>query len=143
MSMTTRTAIGPHPVEFEGDTLRLRLVGPLTIADAELLRVEMQALRRSLGTCFLLADAAELAGIDAEARRYLARWSAREQSERITGAAVYGVSFAMRTIITLTVNAIRVIGRREVQIAFANDEAEARRWIAARRAAVTDPAPEP
>jgi hypothetical protein len=41
----------------------------------------------------------------------------------------------MRALITLTLNAIRVLSRTQIEATFVSDEATARAWIVAHRAA--------
>lgn len=52
----------------------------------------------------------------------------------LVGTAVYGNGFMMRSLITLALQAIRLLGQREALIHFFKDEAEAPRWVVAHRA---------
>ncbi len=133
--MTEPSAIGPHQVWRRGDLLEIRFAGPFTYEQVMQLRELMLAVRRDHPGCYMLADASGLTGITAEARRAMSDWSRSNPVERLSGAGVYGVNFAMRTLIMLTVSAVRFMTRREVSLHFAADEAEALAWIAERRAA--------
>lgn len=148
MSVITRplmvhdSAIGSHPVQQHGDVMKMQLRGPLTEADVAGMQSMVLAIRDEQGSCFLIADVHGLTGIDADARRMMAHWGRAFPEARAAGVAVYGVSFAMRTLITLTINAVRLLGYREVELVFLRDELEASRWIAEQRAALVA-TPEP
>ena len=86
------------------------------------------------GRCFLVADLSGMAGLDPVARRRIAEWS-RGEDDKVDAVAVHGCSFAMRTLITLTLNAIKLLGRQRSETVFVRDEAAALRWLDAQRAA--------
>ncbi len=96
-----------------------------------------------LGRCFLLADLSACSGIEAEARRYMAQWS-KDYTDQLSGTAVYGFNFAMRAIVTLSINAIRFLGTQQVDVVFKKDRADALRYCEDRRAELgvaSEPAP--
>jgi hypothetical protein len=133
--VVTLTEIGRHRASRTDDLIRVAFAGSLKREDLEALRrvtAEMLAERPS---CFLIADMAACTGIDASARKYMAEWS-REGGEQLSGTAVYGVTFAMRAIVTLALSAIRFLGNQQVDVVFVKDEAEAVQWVAARRDAL-------
>ena len=57
-------------------------------------------------------------------------------TERLSGTALYGCGFAVRALITLTLNAIQFFGRQQLDAVFVRDEADARSWTDAQRAAL-------
>ncbi len=120
----------------QGDLLRMRVTGPLTELDVEGLRALVQSTHREEGACFLIADVSGLTGIDARARRSMTEWGRLGAEHRVSGVAAHGVSFAARTVITLTVNAVKLMGYSEVEVRLTRDEADALRWISARRSAL-------
>ncbi len=85
------------------------------------------------GRCYALCDLSAMKGLTAAARRQAATWG-QGADERLTASAVYGCGFAVRTLITLTLNAIRLISRAPVDVGFVPDEPAGRAWIAAHRA---------
>jgi hypothetical protein len=130
------TAIGSHPVQQRGDLMKMQLRGPLTRDDIVGMREMVRKIRDERGHCFLIADATELDGIDADARRMMAEWGRQHPEDRASGVAVHGVDFVTRTLITLTVNAVRLMGYREVELEFTRDEPESLRWIDQQRSSL-------
>lgn len=120
--------------------MRMTFSGPLTRSDLEVMREMMAEVLASGATCFLIADMSGCTGIDPEARKYLADWS-RASGQHLSGTAVYGLSFAMRTMVSLTLSAIKFLGQRQVAVVFVKDEAEALEWLAARRRELNANAP--
>lgn len=64
-------------------------------------------------------------------RRFIADWNRRH---RIDGVASFGASLFMRTMVTLVLNAIRLIGWRRVPAVLTKTEAAARAWPLSLRA---------
>ena len=126
--------IGAHEAWRAGDMLGLRVRGALTPRDIDALQRAVSATLAAEGRCFLLADLTAMAGLDPVARRRIAEWS-RGEDDKVDAVAVHGCSFAMRTLITLTLNAIKLLGRQQTETVYLRDEAAARGWIDARRAA--------
>jgi aminoglycoside phosphotransferase family enzyme len=127
--------LGQHRLWHKGDVLGIHFGGHITLADCIELRGLIEQLGREVGYTFLLVDMHESASIAPEARKYMARWNRESTEELLAGTAMYGISFAMRAIVTLTLNAIKFLGKKErTQTVFVKDEAEARRWIDAERA---------
>jgi hypothetical protein len=126
-------ANGRHRLHQEGDLVQLGFAGALTLADVTALRSRVEEVIRCEGRCFVLADLAGLTGMAPDARRYLSEWG-RSPRRPIAGTALYGGNFATRVLTTLVLNAIQLMGRSPVDVVFKADEAEARRWLTARRA---------
>lgn len=122
--------IGAHALVQDGEVVSLTLRGPLLDAHVEQLRARVLEILH-VGRCFIVADMRGLTTIDPAARRAFGDWG-RTGDLHITGAAVFGSSFAMRVMSTLLLNAVRMLGRRELQVVFVRDEAEARAWVAER-----------
>lgn len=113
----------------------MTFIGPILRSDLEAMRSVMGEILSHGASCFLIADLQDCTGIDASARKYMAEWS-KDGGQQITGTAVYGVNFAMRTIVTLTLSAIKFLGHQQVEVVFVKDEADAQRYVAERRAAL-------
>lgn len=134
-AVTHAGSIGQHEVRRTGDLVALRIRGPLTIGDLRRLREVLVAVMAERGHCFLVADMREATAIDHDTRKYMADWS-RESTDWVAGAAIHGVSFAMRALLTLTLKAIKILGTQQVELVFVKDEPDALRWIDDRRRAL-------
>lgn len=115
--------------------MALRVRGPLTRSDLEHLREALVEVMAEAGRAFLIADLHEATGIDSAARGYMAQWS-KQNTDWVAGTAVYGVSFAMRTVLTLTLHAIKLLGTQQVELVILKGEADAIRWVDDRRRAL-------
>ncbi|MBL8971736.1 MAG: STAS/SEC14 domain-containing protein [Myxococcales bacterium] len=128
--------IGGHRVWREGDLVGMHFHGPLTRADFTAMRTLFAAVMAEHGYCYMISDMTHCTAFEPEARKFLGEWS-REGRDKVAGTAVYGVNFAMRALVTLVLNATKLISKgRPDDLAFVKDEAEARRWIARRRVEV-------
>lgn len=128
-------SIGQHELRLQGDLVSLYIHGPLTVADIQGLREVLVVVMAEVGHCFLIADMTDATAVDHEARKYMAEWS-RQNTDWVAGTAVFGVSFAMRALLSLTLKAIKILGTQQVEFVFVKDEAEATRWIDAKRLAL-------
>ena len=120
--------------------MKMRMRGALIAADVVGMREMVRAILDERGSCFVVADANGLTGIEADARRAMADWGRSHPDDRASGVVVYGVNFVTRTLITLTVNAVKLLGYREVELKFTRDEAESLDWVDEQR---TTPADQP
>jgi len=128
----TPTTLGRHRVVRSDDSLRVTFVGPMTRADIEVIRQIVGEILAENGRCFMSGDLRECTGIAPDTRHYIAEWSKTGEQEP-TRVYVYGLSFAMRTLITLTRSAIKLFGGRQDRVEIVADEAEALRRAAAVR----------
>lgn len=133
--MTIPGSIGRHELRRQGDLLMLDFHGPLTLPDLQGLRAALAEVNAETGRSFLVADLNEATTVDSEARKYMAEWS-RQRTDWVAGIAVHGIGFAMRTLLTLTLNAIKIVGAQQVEVVILRDEAEAIRWVDAKRLAL-------
>lgn len=133
--------IGQHRVRSDGDILAFHWKGPISRDDIATARKLLAATLAEFGTSFMVSNMTDCTVFEPGARKYLAEWS-REGTDKVTGTAIYGVNFAMRTLVTLALNAVKFIGNYDKgDTAFVKDEAEALRWIAGRRASFREVAP--
>lgn len=131
--MARPTASGRHEFWYEGDLLGVRFRGPITREAVEALRDAVNAVTAEHPRSFLIADLHECTGIDPEARKYMAVWS-NEPDRGLVGTAVFGTGFMLRTLVTLTIKAIKMLGQARTDLLFFKDEAEAREWVRSERA---------
>lgn len=136
MEPLERLQIGRHRYTRSGSLLRMWCLGTMGLDDLVAMRRVISQILGEGDGCYLLVDTRECTGIDAAARKYMADWS-KVGGDMVTGTAVYGASFAVRTIVTLTLSAIKFLGREQGVVVMVKDEAEGLRWISARRAAVS------
>ncbi len=124
--------IGVHDCRVVGDMIEIAARGEITEADVDAMQALVVEVRTREGQCYMLVDLAGMTGLNAAARRKVATWG-QSKATRLTASAVYGCSFAMRALITLTRNAIRVLSAMDIDMTFVSDEAKARAWLAAYR----------
>ncbi|HEY0136987.1 MAG TPA: hypothetical protein VGB85_23050 [Nannocystis sp.] len=130
-----QATIGRHRYQKAGDVVRLQWQGNISADDLKVMREVTTRMMQELGRAFTISDMSQVTGIDAGARKYMAEWGQQDGNGLITGTAVYGLSFATRAITTLALNAITLLGKKKVEVAFVKDEAEATRWVDEQRAA--------
>jgi hypothetical protein len=125
--LATLHRIGTHRLTVDGDWAELVCDGPLVLSDStEMHALLARMLADNAARGFLLADIDRLAGLGPDVRRQMSAWNAEH---RLTAAAVHGGSFAMRTILTLALKAIKFRDSNQLDVLFARDEPEARRWL--------------
>jgi hypothetical protein len=132
--MSTSFTVGRHECWQEEDLFGVRFHGPILGDDARGLLALLGKLLEERGRCLLLGDMRDMTGFDSSARREVAHWN---RDHKLTGVAVYGGSFAIRAVSMLALKAIKLLGRDPDEVVFVADEAEARRWLAARPAQAT------
>ncbi|HRI67180.1 MAG TPA: STAS/SEC14 domain-containing protein [Polyangium sp.] len=120
-------------VRIEENMVFIRVAGSMTLADFMALSEIYQQLRRERGRFFALFDATRMDGIDREARRALGN---KKQLTDILPAvtAIFGASFAVRTIGNMIDRARTGLGRTTTVRRFFDTEAQARAYIAQERA---------
>lgn len=128
---------GPHELYIEGDLVLSIVKGMVTLADVRQLLACMEEVISRYGYFMLLADNARFVGIDADARRHSALWTA---DKRILGMATYNASFTARTLLSLIMKGINLLNPNPLQFTFVKSEAEARAWLAEQRRRYLDQA---
>ncbi|MDC0667826.1 hypothetical protein [Nannocystis radixulma] len=124
------TTSGEYQLTREGDLAHLKLRGLFDLEVATAVHELLAQLHHELGRSYVLCDLTQFTGIPADARRQVGEWN---KTHKVSGGAIYGANFAMRTLATLVLQAVRLVGNK-VDIEFVPDEATARRWIEAHRA---------
>lgn len=107
------------------------LRGNFTLSDAQELTAKSNLAVVAGKSLFLLVDLREVKHVESAVRKHMSEW---HQNARVVGSAHFGGSMPLRIIAGLVHNAVRLISRRIIPLVFADTEAEARAWIAARRA---------
>ena len=127
------TTIGRHRYRRRGDVLGLDFVGHISESDLRELREVMNSVLTESDHFFMISDMSKCTGIDAAGRKYMGEWSKEQNGSNII-SVVHGVSFATRVIVMLAINAIKLLGKREVEMSFVKTEAEALAWVDEQRA---------
>lgn len=124
------TAVGQHLMEREKDLSSIRLRGNLSLEEAQVFHAMVERSLETYGRAYVLVDASEAGLISATTRRWIARWN---QEHLVSGVAIYGGSLVARTLLTLLLNAIMLMGRQNFPAVFVRTEADARAWLTAQR----------
>ena len=125
-------ALGPHRYRVVGRFFWLETRGAFTAEHADPFLTELLALQGSRPDVGLYVDAAKGLTVTPECRRIMAERSTKDALPLPT--AVVGGSLLVRTVFSLLVNAIRLLGKQDIPIGFFRDPAEAMAWLEAQAA---------
>ncbi|WP_437673510.1 hypothetical protein [Sorangium sp. So ce131] len=127
------TKIGEHTVRVgeDDDTLELILRGD--VAPEQVLRIFefIEPWCSGRRYVFVTGDVSQLGAMAAEARTLVSRNARRVP---IRGVVYYRSSFAARLLSTLVIRAYALVTRADIPLHFVDGKAEARVWLAKRRA---------
>ena len=126
-SMREQRDYGKHDLYIEDDIVISVPHGELTLAELHIYTDILAEVIARHGHCLMLADNKEVSGIEACARRYSAQWSV---GKPVVGIALYNAGLAARTVFTLVLKAMNMIGKQPIPFAFFKTEQEARDWLA-------------
>lgn len=133
------THLGGHRYQVVGDILLLELSGgELSMVDAEQLIQALEALQLRYDYYLLLADMSRGLGIPPTVRRRIASWSTSHRSKSAT--ACIGAGTAARALVTLALQALRLLGRGAHRVEFFSDIEAGRSWLIGQRDELTRPA---
>jgi hypothetical protein len=126
--------IGRHSALADGDTVTLRMRGKVALAELQACLRFIERCFEAHGLVFVLVDHSEVGETGPEVRRELAAWA---RTRRCSGIAVCGASLGLRVVSGLLVRGIaRIYDRPDLveRVAFVRTEAEARAFLAERKA---------
>ena len=129
--METWQPIGKHRIRIEGDLIFVRAQGEITGPEVIVLCEHMLKVQQQYGWVFEIVDAHSAGAMSVEARRQNAQWYRSHQLD--VEAVVFGSSFVTRTLFTLFINAVRLLGSSQARVHFVASEAEARALVERRR----------
>lgn len=130
------TSLGKHRYHVDGDILRLELCGgEITLPDAEQLIQALEALQGRHGYYLLLASMGQGLEITPAVRRRIANWSTGHRAKSAT--ACIGAGTAARALVTLALQALRLLGRGAHRIEFFADLEAGRSWLIGQREELT------
>lgn len=125
--MREKRTYGKHDLYIEDDILYSVPHGELTLTEMHIYTEFAAEVIARHGYCMLLADNGDVTGIDAAARRYCAQWSI---GKPVIGIAMFNASLTARTLFTLVLKAMNMIGKQLIPFVFHKTEQEARDWLA-------------
>ena len=128
--MDGKLHFGKHWMRLEGDILYCKYTGLISVPDV---RESMQLLDKMLvpgRTYYIIADVADVTGMEAEARRISTEWFA---THNIGGAVNFGAGAVTRAIAALILSMLRLLHRNHMSSEFVKTEEEARAWVEAQR----------
>jgi hypothetical protein len=119
-------------VEVEGDLFHIKWNGQPDLVDTQEVFDFATEIYRLHGRCLLLMDVSKSEIPTVKSRKYSAEWvMARDMST--VPVAVYGLSYIKRAILSMQLNAIKVLGKRPPVASYSASESEARAWLAEQR----------
>ncbi|MBL9007847.1 MAG: STAS/SEC14 domain-containing protein [Myxococcales bacterium] len=124
-----------HIQRREDDLIVFEADGVIEEADVEATLQISADILRTHPQYWILVDLRKLTGVEATARR---RAATSPQNKQLAGVAAFGASTLMRSLITLIVRAMVMLGHSQLVMRFFETEAEARAWLAEQR---TPPTP--
>lgn len=118
---------GKHQLYIEGDILFSIPKGEITLAEAQTFNAVVAEVIAKYGYCMLLADLKDSKGIDADARRYSAKWGV---GKPILGIAMVNEKLVFHALFTLLLKAMNMLRQQPVPFTVFKTEDEARGWLA-------------
>lgn len=119
--------IGNHTARIEGNILYLQLVGDISLEEIQKYISLADGLTAEHGSFYIIDDMARFGSAGPPVRKKVASWIAQGACR---GAAIYGASLSSRTMTTLIIGAIRMMGSHVFPVSFVKTEQEARDWVA-------------
>ena len=123
--------LGKHRFRVEEDLVFVIAQGEIDADEIISLCEHVFQIYQKYGQVYEIVDATAGGSMSAEARRRNAEWLRSHPFQVL--AVVFGASGLLRTVFSLMTNALRLLGRTEVQTHFVASEAEARAFVAHHR----------
>jgi SpoIIAA-like len=114
-------------VRIEGDLIHVRNHRSMTVKDLQVLTELYERVREEHGRLFVLYDSSKSEGVERAARRSLTNVANPRATADAT--AIFGASFAIRTLGNMIERAIVGLGKPSTGIKFFTTEAEARAFL--------------
>lgn len=114
-------------LRIEDDVVFVRVIGLLMAEDLKAISAAYTQVRNQHGTLFGLYDSQRADGIHRSAREALV--NAKERPPETDATAIFGASFALRTMGNMVQRALTGLGRRASPMRFLETESEARAYL--------------
>lgn len=124
-------------IRIDGDLVYLRIRGVMTLRDLNAMIEIYQGLYAQHDRLFAVYDVTQSEGIDRAGRKALS--ASRAMSLRPTATAIFGASFAMRTMASMIERALVGLGRPPTGMKFFETEALALAYIDEQRRRLLNP----
>jgi hypothetical protein len=121
--------IGSHMIRDEGNIAVVIFNGSVTAEDMQRIFSVVETIIERHGRYGTLVNACSMGRVTPGARQVIGQWP---RSSLSFGISVFGASLVTRTVMTLVIRALHLVGRGPVAGEFFKTEAEARAWITAR-----------
>jgi hypothetical protein len=119
--------MGPHRYRIHDGIFAVRTQGVFTVEHTHLLLDQMIRLQSQQDACGVLLNVSDGLEVPPQTRKVLAQRS--DNGYTPLPLAVVGASLPVRAVLTLVLNAIRLLLRKDVATAFLKSEAEATSWL--------------
>lgn len=119
--------IGEHTARIDGNILYLQLIGDISVEEIQKYIGLADQLTAEHGSFYIIDDMARFGSAAPEVRKKVASWMAKSACR---GAAIYGASLTARTMTTLIIGAMKMMGSHIFPVTFVKTEQEARDWVA-------------
>lgn len=121
---------GKHWMRLDGDILFSKYVGMITARDVQEFMHTLDKVLVPSQTYYIIADVAEVTGMEAAARKIATEWFARYD---IGGTVNFGAGPMTRALGALISSLLRLLHRNNMSTHFAKTEEEARAWTQQQR----------
>jgi hypothetical protein len=122
--------IGKHIARVDGNILYLQMIGDISLEEIQKYIGLADQLTAEHGSFYIVDDMARFGSAAPEVRKKVASWIAQGAC---LGAAIYGASLSSRTMTTLILGAMKMMGRHVFPVTFVKTEQEARDWVGFQR----------
>jgi hypothetical protein len=120
-------AMGSHRYRIHDGVFAIRTQGVFSVEDTHLLLDQMVLMQSQQDACGVLLNVSDGLEVPPQTRKALAQRS--DNGYTPLPLAVVGASLPVRAVLTLVLNAIRLLLRKDVATVFLKSEAEAITWL--------------
>jgi hypothetical protein len=119
--------MGSHRYRIHDGVFAIRTQGVFSVEDTHLLLDQMVLMQSQQDACGVLLNVSDGLEVPPQTRKALAQRS--DNGYTPLPLAVVGASLPVRAVLTLVLNAIRLLLRKDVATVFLKSEAEAITWL--------------
>jgi hypothetical protein len=123
--------LGRHLLRIDGDSVYMIGRGLVTRDDMRMLLEHFARIKQEYGRLFILYDARQCPGVDAEARKLAADQPTSKDEADLQ--VCFGMSFAIRVVLNMIVRAQKILRNRTVRFFMLENEKEALQFFESER----------